>query len=277
MRNPGAARPGLRALFYSTLVKTCFRALYGEPPDLSEDAQGSGLVLVADGVGGLDLCGTALRYIVGAKKLPLTVKVVPWGHGWGRWHRDLTHVANRDAQARRVAAEVSVFRATHGEGDNRQPVYLVGKSGGTGVVVKALELLPEGAVETAVLIAPALSPEYDLTRALIAVRREMVVFWSPLDVIVLGAGTRVFGTIDRVKTVSAGLVGFRPPAAVGAYPKLRQERWRLKMATTGYLGGHIGPDSPAFLRKYVVPLLLAVNTDLGSIRPGGQAGRTPGR
>jgi hypothetical protein len=29
------------------------------------------------------------------------------------------------------------------------------------------------------------------------------------------------------------------------------------MASTGYLGGHVGPDSPAFLRKYVVPLLRA--------------------
>ena len=37
----------------------------------------------------------------------------------------------------------------------------------------------------------------------------MVVFWSPLDVFVLGLGTRVFGTIDRVRSVSAGLVGFR--------------------------------------------------------------------
>ena len=61
------------------------------------------------------------------------------------------------------------------------------------------------------MLAPALSPTYDLSRALRAVRREMVVFWSPLDVIILGAGTRVFGTIDRVKTASAGLVGFRVP------------------------------------------------------------------
>src|SRR5439155_5076711 len=92
-------------------------------------------------------------------------------------------------------------------------VFLVGKSGGTGLVVKALEHLPDDAVEAAVLISPALSPTYDLTRALRAVRREMVVFWSPLDVIVLGVGTRIFGTIDRIKTVSAGMVGFRPPAA----------------------------------------------------------------
>src|SRR5205823_1991408 len=109
--------------------------------------------------------------------------------------------------------------------------------------------------EAAILLAPALSPDYDLTRALEAVRREMVVFWSPFDVFVLGLGTRVFGTIDRVRSVSAGLVGFR-----GEWPKLRQVRWRPSMASSGYLGGHVGPDSPAFLRRYVVPLLTAEPT-----------------
>ncbi|MCA1686110.1 MAG: hypothetical protein LC745_09025 [Planctomycetia bacterium] len=136
-------------------------------------------------------------------------------------------------------------------------MFLVGKSGGTGVVVKTLEALDDGSVDAAVLISPALSPSYDLSAALRAVRREMVVFWSPLDMIVLGAGTRIFGTIDRIKSVSAGLVGFRAPAAGsdGLYAKLRQVRWGPGMASTGYFGGHVGPDSPAFLRKYVVPLL----------------------
>jgi hypothetical protein len=251
-------------MVYSALVKTCFRALYGEPPELS-GGQGCGLVLVADGVGGLDLCGTALRYVMGAQKLPFEVRVVRWGHGLGRWHADLTNAANRDARARQVADEVRAFRTN--AGDDR-PVYLVGKSGGTGVVVRALEGLPEGSVDVAVLIAPALSPGYDLTRALRAVRREVVVFWSPLDLIVLGAGTRLFGTIDRVRTVSAGLVGFRPPGAATAeqaaqYAKLRQVRWRPRMSTTGYLGGHVGPDSPAFLRKYVVPLLRSAEAPRG--------------
>jgi len=243
---------------YSRLLKKVFRTLYGEPPDLSAEREGHGLVLVADGVGGLDLCGTALRYVMGAQKLPYVVKVVPWGHGLGHWHADLTNAANRDEQAKRLADEVTAFRAR----SSGRPVFLVGKSGGTGVVVKALELLPDGAVDGAVLIAPALSPRYDLTRALRAVRLEVVVFWSPLDVIVLGAGTRIFGTIDRIKAVSAGLVGFRVPAPGSEerrtqYAKLRQIRWRPVMASTGYLGGHVGPDSPAFLRKYVVPLLRA--------------------
>jgi len=243
-------------MLYSTLVKQAFRTLYGEPPDLSEEGEGQGLVLVADGVGGLDLCGTGLRYVMGSLGVKHSVRVVRWGHGFGRWHADLTNVANRDARALEIAAEVTAFQ-TRRPG---APVFLVGKSGGTGLVVKALEQLPENAVEATVLISPALSPTYDLSRALRAVRREMVVFWSPLDVIVLGLGTRIFGTIDRIKSVSAGLVGFRPrdlrdEAKRRQYAKLRQVRWRPRMARTGYLGGHVGPDSPAFLRKYVVPLL----------------------
>src|SRR4051794_38824930 len=162
-------------LLYSTLVKTLFRARYGEPPDLSTGREGRGLVLVADGVGGLDLCGTGLRYVMGAQKLPYVVKVIPWGHGLGRWHADLTNALNRDAKARLISEEVRAFRARN----TGAPVFLVGKSGGTGVVVKALEALGEGAVDVAVLISPALSPSYDLTAALRAVRREVVVFWSP--------------------------------------------------------------------------------------------------
>ena len=104
---------------------------------------------------------------------------------------------------------------------------------------------------------------YDLSRALRAVRREMVVFWSPLDVVILGAGTQVFGTVDRIRDGRCGMVGLSG-AGTGSgadenkgeqYDKLRQIRWRPRMAATGYLGGHFGPDSPLFLRKYVVPLL----------------------
>lgn len=247
-------------MLYSSLVKVVFRSLYGEPPDLSGEHEGLGLVLVADGVGGLDLCGTALRYVMGDLGVPHTVRVVSWGHGLGRWHADLTNVGNHGARAGEIAAEVLAFRARHPGGS----VFLVGKSGGTGVVVKALESLPAESVEAAVLLSSALSPTYDLTQALRALRREMVVFWSPLDVFVLGLGTRIFGTIDRIKSVSAGLVGFRLPESCGEssrlqYAKLRQVRWEPGMARTGYLGGHVGTDSPAFLRKYVVPLLRAAD------------------
>ncbi|MBV8316887.1 MAG: hypothetical protein JOZ53_18265 [Planctomycetaceae bacterium] len=245
-------------ILYTTLLNAFYRARFGAPPDLSADGDGDcrGLVLVADGCGGLELCGMSLRYVMGAMRAPHAVRLVPWGHGFGRWHADLTNVANREAKGRVIADEVATFRAGH----PGAPVFLVGKSGGSGLMIRALELLPVDVVERVVLLSPAVSPTYDLSRALHAVRREMVVFWSPLDVIFLGLGTRVFGTIDRVRTVSAGLVGFRVPGGLDAparapYAKLRQVRWRPAMARTWYFGGHLGPDGPAFLKKYVVPLL----------------------
>ncbi len=121
--------------------------------------------------------------------------------------------------------------------------------------------LPAGAVEAAFLLAPAMSPRYNLAPALRAVRREVVVFWSPLDVLILGVGTSLFGTVDRVHTVAAGLVGFQIPPDLDAEgqrlyaAKLRQVRWTPSMVASGNFGGHAGTDNPAFLRKYVVPLL----------------------
>lgn len=253
----------------SRLVEPFLRLVYGPPlpgrtAQAAADGQGAlraagGLVLVADGVGGFDVCGTAMRYVLAAEKLPYAVEIVSWGHGFGRWLADLTSARNRDEKAGLLARSVQRYKAER----PMDLVYLVAKSGGAGVVVKALELIGEKQVERAVLLAPVLSPDYDLSCALRAVRHEMVVFWSPLDVFMLGMGTKVFGTVDRVRTAAAGLVGFRVPAAEektrenngGEYDKLRQIRWRPQMATALYLGGHFGTDSPLFLRKYVAPLL----------------------
>ena len=123
---------------------------------------------------------------------------------------------------------------------------------------------------------------YDLTAALRAVRREMVVFWSPLDVVILGAGTRVFGTIDRVRTVSAGLVGFRVPAARrarrrsvdGQYAKLRQVRWRpgwRRPVIWAVTSDRISPVSP---RNTSCP---CCGRGAGPDRLGRRTGRLPNR
>lgn len=235
------------------------------PGDLGSDVgapRREPLVLVADGVGGFDLCGKALAKVLKASGLPYTTRVLRWGHGVGRWYADLSNAANQDAWADRVAEAVRRYHDAH----PGAAIFLVGKSGGCVVIVKALERLSGGdggpVVDRAVLLAPALSPGYDLAPALGNVRRDLVVFWSPLDVFILGAGTRIFGTSDRVFCSGAGRVGFlRPqagadaPARLALYKKLRQIRWSARMSSTGYLGGHLGTDSPRFLKKYVAPLL----------------------
>ena len=243
-------------MLYSKLLTTLYGWRFGPPVEVPE-AKAAALVLIADGVGGFDLTSFGLRHIVGQGGGPQRVEAVAWGHGWGRWHADLSNVDNQRLGARAVADRVLAWRAAHPD----RPAYLVGKSGGTGIAVAALELLPEGSVEAAALLASALSPTYDLTRALRAVDREVVAFWSPLDGIILGLGTWLFGTIDRVHSVGAGLVGFRPPGGLDAAgrelyrAKLRLVRWTRAMIAVGNFGGHAGTDNPAFLRRYVLPIL----------------------
>jgi pimeloyl-ACP methyl ester carboxylesterase len=243
-------------MIYTKFLGMLFRLRYGKPPEIPEGAE-TGLLLVADGCGGIELCELGVRQVMGERGGLTRVRVVRWGHGFGRWHADLSDVANHEAQSRWVVEQVRAWL----EREPSKPVFLVGKSGGTWIVVKALEGLPGESVEAVVLLAPAISPDYDLSKALRAVGREMVSFWSPLDVVVLGAGTWLFKTADRVRSFSAGLVGFRTPAGLDVEgrslyaTRLRQVRWRAEMARSWYLGGHVGPDSPPFLRKYVVPLL----------------------
>ncbi len=243
-------------MIFTTTLRGLLRLVFGptpEPPSLSEAAA---LVLVADGIGGLDLCGSGMEVMAAREARGHRVEVVRWCHGFGRWHKDLTNTANVNLWADRLAEKIRVFRELR----PKAPVYLVGKSGGSGVVLRTLERLPAGTVQGAVLLAPAVSHGYDLRRALAALDGDLTVFWSPYDLILLGAGTLLFGTIDRVHTVSAGLTGFRMPITSRnpnrmADVRLRQVRWRWQMASTGYLGGHVGCDSPFFLKKYVFPLL----------------------
>ncbi len=190
------------------MLRGVYGLVYGKLPEPPDEGRATGLVLVADGVGGLDLCGMALRYAAARAGLRHRVQVVGWGHGFGRWYRDLTNVANHVAQGRRGRRR---GRRVPGATARRRRCSWWGSRAGPGSWSGRWKRCPKSAVETVVLIAPALSPEYDLSRALRAVRREMVVFWSPLDAIILGPGTSLFGTIDRVRSPGAGMVGFRRP------------------------------------------------------------------
>src|SRR5437870_4582131 len=100
-------------------------------------------------------------------------------------------------------------------------IHLTAHSGGAGLLVWALEDCPADVkVDTVVFLAPALSANYDLSKAMAHVKKAYV-FFSPHDDI-LGAGTKTFGTIDRVRTEAAGFLGFVTPEKADAeqYKKL---------------------------------------------------------
>src|SRR5688500_4134710 len=137
-------------------------------------------------------------------------------------------------------------------------VIVTGHSGGSGLAVWALESLPDDVqIDTLVMIAPALSPGYDLSRALRHVKGRAYSFNSEHDP-VLGPGTRTFGTIDRIMTNAAGRVGFVRPAGADEqqYAKLVQIPYDRGFMVFGNIGDHIGAMMPRFAAKVIAPLLL---------------------
>ena len=114
----------------------------------------------------------------------------------------------------------------------------------------------DGMVDEIVMLAPALSPGYDLSAALRRVRGRVWVFWSPGDP-ALGQMTRMFGTIDRVQSEAAGRVGFRRPAGADAaqYAKVMSVPYDPAWQRDDNFGDHVGPMSAGFARGMIAPLL----------------------
>lgn len=150
-------------------------------------------------------------------------------------------------QARVLAQEIeSIYRK-----NPETRVILTAHSGGTGIAVWALEQLADRVrIDTLVLLASALSPNYDLGPALKHVRQAYS-FHSPYDNWVLGTGTRTLGTIDRVKTDAAGYVGFQCTD-----PKLKQIGYDPRWIRFGNSGDHVGTMNQRFAHQVLAPLIL---------------------
>ena len=91
-----------------------------------------------------------------------------------------------------------------------------------------------------------------------ATKGEIVSFYSPYDLVILGWGTSRFGSIDRVYGPSAGLRRFKVPANLSPedealYARLVQVPWHAAMILEGHAGGHVGTSLPAFIRTEVAP------------------------
>lgn len=180
-------------------------------------------------------------------------------HDWTEDHRGIAALYGRKrhrAQARLLAEKIEERRREQPGGR----VVLTGHSGGSGIVVWALENLPDDVlVDDVLLLAPALSPGYDLSKALKHVRGKMYAFTSPNDVIVLGFGTQLFTTIDGQKGDAAGRVGFTCPvdADAAAYEKLVPMPYDKAWMKLGNIGDHIGVMSARFAERVLTPLISA--------------------
>lgn len=186
----------------------------------------------------------------------------------------LNHTRNME-QAQKIADKIAAHAHEHPDGE----ILLVSHSGGTGLAVWALEDLPADVkVDTLLLLSPALSPTYDLTKALSHVRHAYA-FTSPNDLLVLGAGTSLFGTIDGKKCESAGKCGFERPDSGDKqqYAKLISRAYDSAWMKYGNIGDHIGSMAPAFAAAVLTPLLMKDLPALPATQPasGAQATTRP--
>jgi pimeloyl-ACP methyl ester carboxylesterase len=214
------------------------------------------VVYLVGGIGRMILLGPSARYALARAGVDYELRVCPWQHEKGGELRDLLDKPYLLQKSVDLANEIRALR----ESQPHRPVYLIGHSAGCGVVVYAAELLPAQSVERIILLAPALSPTYDLTQALRATKREIVAFNSCLDPTL--HCTRLFGTVDGVYCIAAGVHGFTRPAYLDAdgqrcYERLVQIPWTCKRLLHLQGPWHNSPTLPFCLGRQVAPWLLA--------------------
>lgn len=225
------------------------------PPEPAP-APPAGVVFVVGGVGGIDPIGPAAKWALPHAGVPHEVRDFVWTHGTCCLLKDLQDTRYLMARADDLAVEVRKVT----DAEPARPVYLIGHSGGAGLVLAAAERLPPATVERIILLSAAVSPGYDLRPALLATRGEIVSFHSTLDRFWLDWGTTQFGTTDRVYGPSAGLCGFLVPEGLSPgdqalYGKLVQVAWKPEMVFAQHTGLHHSTCTPGFLMKQVSPWL----------------------
>jgi hypothetical protein len=218
--------------------------------------QRPGVVVIVGGVGGWDPLPRSAELVFPLAGVPHRICDFVWTHGWGQMFTDLQDTSHLVAKARELASLILQFKTCEPE----RPVYLVAKSGGTGLALLAAEHLPPQTLERIVLISSAVSPGYDLRGALRATRGEVVSYYSRLDLLILWWGTKQYGTIDGRHEAAAGQVGFRRPADLDeegeqAYRRLVEIHWNPLMLLQGYAGMHSLNSYPLFVAFRVVPWL----------------------
>jgi hypothetical protein len=176
-----------------------------------------------------------------------------------------------DSRHREQSQKVAEIITTVAREQPGRRITLSCHSAGAGIVCWALEQLPDDVnVDSIIMLAPALSPQFDLSPALRHVTRKIYAFYSPYDGAVLGLGTKMFGTVDGVKAEASGKVGFTMPKSADPeqYRKLVQVPYDSAWIKLGNIGDHIGPMSRGFSREVLAPLMLTGN--LPKIESAGQ-------
>jgi pimeloyl-ACP methyl ester carboxylesterase len=182
------------------------------------------------------------------------LQVFNWGCGWaGMFITIYDRALHRDAEAK-LADLISDWRHAH----PKSRVVLIGHSAGCGVVLNAVGELKSdvGPVGPIILLAPSVSPDFDLKPAL-QHANVIHVFYSSGDDFWLGFGAVIFGDYDGTHRYGAGKSGFTFAGLDDAEKKKKkviehpfEEDW----SSLGVHGGHFDWLSHDFVEKILEPI-----------------------
>ena len=216
---------------------------------LYPDRLNQAYTVVLPGVFGTTPYNTKLIRLL--KDAPTAVEYYDWTKGVPLFmRRGVSRNPHNSASAAGIAARIMEYQDQY----PGCPVHVIALCAGAGPACEALGLLPEGrAVQSAILLGPALSPDFDLRPALRGTQHGIDSFHSPLDIPVLMALTTVVGTMDGQHLPAAGAIGFLKSEK--EVPLLRQHMYNPKMLMQGHLGGHFGWTATKFVDRNVIPIL----------------------
>lgn len=225
-----------------------------------------GLILVLPGIEGESYINHNIARGLDDAGIPDAIEIFDWTRGRIFLFDNLMNHPRNIEQADRLAERIRRYQQEHTD----RPLHLVAHSGGAGLAVLAMERLdPNRPITAAILLAAALSPEYNLAPALRRTTYGIYNLYSPYDNFYLAAGTSAFGTIDRKWTFAAGRVGFKMPQGLLAADAdvyrtlLHQTVWRYEMLADGNAGGHLGWSDRRFVKTWVSRIIL--NHRLGKV------------
>jgi pimeloyl-ACP methyl ester carboxylesterase len=227
----------------------------------SVERKDHGYTIVLNGIEGAHVGHAGLVAGLKSGGVPSEIEVHDWTTGTPALM--LVHLRH-EGRNRREAAEIAEKIVQYQDAYPGRPVSLVGHSGGGGMALLTLEALPpERRIDCAILLAAAISPDYDLRPVLPKVDRGIWNYSSALgDSALLVAGTTLAGTIDGRHGLAAGAIGFRLPPGASTLDrqlyaeKLFEHPYNLKMALNGNLSDHYGPMNFFFARNELAPILI---------------------
>lgn len=267
------------ALFSSLLITGCGVPTQSTSNLRTPDRWNRGYVIVLPGIEGRSYLNENIAFGLRDGGMPGAVEIYDWTVGGSfTWLLNLRWSTHNRKQAAKIAAKIKDYQDMY----PGRPVCLIGHSGGGGIAVLTLENLPvERRIDCAILLAPALSPDHDLRKALSRTRSGIWNYYSKYDVGFLQAGTSTFGTIDGRHARAAGAVGFVKPwgmdrAGHELYDRLlHQQEFTPQMASAGHYGMHTTWARRSFVSRWLAPIVRTAYGDQPHVASDSSPGTQP--